>query len=422
MSWYSKCVSLALAAVAFLAGAALGDDWPGWRGIRGDGLSHEASAPLHWSATENIVWKVPVLGRGTSSPIIVKDSVFLTTFDQETMERRLVRYSVASGEVLWNECIHQGPIENQHRDNSSASATPTSDGVHIFTVFVDNQNMIVAACEWDGTIAWKKEIGTFFSKHGFSASPVLCQAGLVVNGHQDGDAFIALLDPATGEQKWRFAPDVNQRSFSTPIVTDFEGKQLLILAGANRTIALDSSTGTCVWKIEGPTEKVVSTVSVGLGHVFSFGGSPEPRAVGIRLGGQGDVTSSHVVWSLKKGMPYVPTPLLYEKYLHIVNDQGIYTCLDPLRGEALKTVRMKATTYSSPIGIAGRVYIFDDEGVCTVIENNANFETLAINPLGERCQATPAFANGQLIVRSDAHLWCIGTPTTLPTSTRAPTP
>jgi hypothetical protein len=160
---------------------------------------------------------------------------------------------------------------------------------------------------------------------------------------------------------------------------------------------------------------VVSTVSVGLGHVFSFGGSPAPKAFAIKLGGRGDVTNSHVVWSLKKGMPYVPTPLLYDNYLHVVNDEGIYTCLDPIQGKSLKTVRMASTTYSSPIGVAGRIYLFDDKGDCTIIANNPNYEVLATNSLGDRVQTLPAFSNGQMIVRSDSHLWCIGTrsPTTV---------
>ena len=399
------------------------DDWRGWRGTRGDGISLEEVAPLTWSSEKNVKWKIACSGVGASSPIIVDDKVFFTLFDPSSSVRRLVCVSIHDGTEIWSTDVHQGPIENQHRDNTSASATPTSDGNAIYAVFVDDKEMNVAACDMDGKLLWKVSPGSFFSKHGFAASPVLCKSGLIVNGHQDGQAFVVLLDPKTGECKWRYQPDINLRSFSTPYVIDCSGEERIIVAGANQTIGIDPLTGRRVWHVDGPTEKVVSTVSVGFDHVFSFGGSPEPRAIAFRIAEatadgskwlEGDLTKTNVIWSLKRNMPYVPTPLLYGKFLHVTNDEGIYNCVEPLTGKTKKGTRLGASTYSSPIGVAERVYMFDDEGNCTIIKNNDQFDVLAKNTLGERVQTLPAFSKGMMIVRSAEHLWCISEQTEPP--------
>ncbi|MCU0718544.1 MAG: PQQ-binding-like beta-propeller repeat protein [Pirellula sp.] len=417
-SFIRQTFALGLIAAASLSTMtrSLADDWRAWRGTRGDGISRDDKAPLTWSEKENVKWKIPCSGIGASSPIIVDDKVFFTSFDPATSMRRLICVKLEDGSLVWSTDAHSGPVENQHRDNTSASATPTSDGQAIYAVFVDDKEMNVVACDMNGQLLWKKSPGSFFSKHGFAASPVLCKEGLIVNGHQDGQAFIVLLDPKTGESKWRYQPDINLRSFSTPFVTNYDGKERIIVAGANQTVCIDPDTGKRVWHVDGPTEKVVSTVSVGFDHVFSFGGSPEPRAIAFRIAAasadgprwlEGDLTKTQISWSQIKNMPYVPTPLLYGKFLHVTNDEGIYNCLEPLTGKTKKATRLGASTYSSPIGVADRIYMFDDEGNCTVIKNNDQFEVLAKNGLGERVQTLPAFSDGSMIVRSAEHLWCI---------------
>jgi outer membrane protein assembly factor BamB len=383
------------------------EDWSAWRGTRGDGISQESSAPLHWSSTENVRWRTPIQGVGRSSPIIVGQAVYLTTFLPQSLERQLVRLDRKSGEVQWTTTIHRGEIENQHRFNTSASATPTSDGQHVFVVFVDSNNMVVASVDFDGEICWKRDLGAFTSKHGFAASPILCEEGLLVNGHQDGDAFVSLMNKETGETKWSYHPETKIRSFSTPVLAEVDGQKQIVVAGSNETLGLDPTSGHRIWYVKGPTEKVVCTPSVGHGQIFSFGGSPEKRAFAIRLGGKGDISDSHVAWQKERGMPYVPSPLLYGNFLHVIDDLGVYTCIDPATGDILKNIRKGGNTYSSPIGVAGRVYLFDDSGLCTVISNDSQFEVLAKNNIGELVQTTPALSDGQLFVRSEFHLWCL---------------
>jgi outer membrane protein assembly factor BamB len=268
--------------------------------------------------------------------------------------------------------------------------------------------LVVAAIDFHGVIRWKITPGTYFSKHGFAASPIVCEEGVVVNGHQDGYAFVVMLDRHDGHEIWRYKPETDLRSFSTPLLTSEGGTRQLILSGAKQTIGLNPENGTLLWFAEGPTEKVVCSPSVGHGQVFAFGGSPDTRAFSLKLGGRGDITQSHVVWTRERGMPYVPTPLLYGDYLHIVDDSGIYTCMEPKSGKVLKNLRKGGNTYSSPIGIDNKLYSFDDTGKCTVFENNAEYLVLAVNELNEPVQTTPAVSDGCIFVRGEKHLWCIG--------------
>ena len=381
-----------------------------WRGPRGDGIGQGKEGPTTWSSTENISWKIAIPGEGRSSPIICKDSVFLTTSMIDSLSRRLIRIDRESGSIVWDIEVHQGPIEKQHRQNTCASSTPATDGERIYCAFVDDQKMVVAAVDWEGKIVWSISPGSFYASHGFAASPVLCDGGVLINGHQDGNAFVVLLDGATGKERWRYKPDTDLRSFSTPVVVTNEGINQIILTGAKQTVGLEIKTGEKVWWVNGPTEKFVCTPSVGLGHVYSFGGSPIERACAIKIGGKGDLTETNVVWIKERSMPYVPTPLLFGPYLHVMNDAGIYSCIEPVSGEVLKTLRKGGNTYSSPIGVGDKVYFFDDTGLCTVIRNSADFEVLAKNSLDELIQASPAVAGGALYVRGEHHLWKIEEP------------
>ncbi len=233
-----------------------------WRGPRGDGVSRESTAPLKWSDSENIRWKSPIPGRGLSSPIVVGDAIFVTTFMAENDSRRLIKIDKTSGECLWNIELHKGPVEQQHRFNSCASSTPASDGDRVYCLTVDDQKMWVTAVDFDGKQCWKVSPGTFGSQHGFAASPVLFDGKVIVNGHQDGEAFIVALDTTNGTTSWTYQPAVKLRSFSTPVLTEFEGESQLVVTGANQTVGINPSTGRLIWFAAGPNQKAVSSPSI----------------------------------------------------------------------------------------------------------------------------------------------------------------
>ncbi len=156
-----------------------GDDWPAWRGPRGDGVSLETDAPMKWSATDNIAWRTEIPGKGRSSPIVSGGRVFLTTGVDEDETRRILCIDRTSGKTIWNTVVHNGPGGKMHRDNTMASSTPATDGEHVFAVFVDDQGMKVVALDFSGIILWSSRPGSFFSNHGFAASPVIYKDGVI---------------------------------------------------------------------------------------------------------------------------------------------------------------------------------------------------------------------------------------------------
>lgn len=382
-------------------------DWPGWRGPNGDGISSETEAPLQWSPTENVAWKSPVPGVGRSSPIVWGERVFVTTGDSTDNSRRVLSFERETGKLLWNVSVHQGPGGKMHRFNTTASSTPATDGNLVFAAFVDDKELTVFAIDFNGKVVWSAKPGTFFSNHGFAACPVIYNEGVIINGHRDGNAFVVMLDRKDGHEIWRHQPAVNIRSFSTPVLTQVDGQDQLILTGATQTQGIDPKTGKTIWFAAGPSQKFVSSPTVGQGMVFSFGGSPDKRAMAVRLGGEGDVSQSHVVWRMEKSMPYIPSAILVGDYLHIINDNGVYSCIEPKSGKVLNTGRKLGAVNSSPISVAGRIYFFEDSGVCTVIENGPSFNVLSKNELGETVYSTPAVSEGQLFVRTESNLICI---------------
>jgi len=410
MSHYPVSIRSALVTSLFLSvlSCSHADDWPAWRGPKGDGVSREATAPLQWGPEENIAWRTVIPGKGRSSPIVCQGRVFVTTGVETDLSRRVLCLDAKNGQILWSTSVHSAPGGKMHQDNTMASSTPVTDGERVFAVFVDDQEMHVVAIDYSGKILWSHRPGTYFSNHGFAASPILYQQGVIVNGHQDGTAFIVMLDRATGAEIWRYKPAVNQRSFSTPVLTTFDGKDQLIVTGSQQTAGLNPSTGELIWSAKGPTEKFVCTPSVGHGMVFSFGGSPDKKAFAVRLGGQGDVSDTHVVWRNERGMPYVPSPLLAGDYLHEINDLGVYSCIEPATGKTLHTARAVGSTYSSPIQIGNLVYMFEDTGRCTIFENGSDFRVVAKNDLEQEVYTTPAVSDGMLYVRTMQELVCIG--------------
>lgn len=398
---------IALIVALNVTAAALADDWPGWRGPRGDGISHEMRAPLKWSPTENIAWKTPIPGVGLSSPIIVGDRVFVTSGIAEDQSRHLICLSRDQGVILWDRRLLNGPPGQMHRFNTTASSTPVCDGDAVYAAFTDDTGLSIFAVTVEGKLSWSKRVGDFYSNHGFAASPVLFENGVILNGQQDGQAFIVCLNCLNGEELWRYTPAMNLRSFSTPVLVEHEGLPQIIVTGSSQTVAIDAKLGKLIWFASGPTEKFVCTPSVGHGLVYSFGGSPDKKSMAVRMGGTGDVTQSHIEWRNERSMPYVPSPLLLGDDLHIVNDQGVYTCLHAKSGKVLMSSRKFGNVYSSPIAVADHVYFFEDSGACTVIKAGSNFDEVGHNDLKETIQTTPAISDGRLFVRSESHLFCI---------------
>lgn len=386
------------------------ENWPGWRGPRGDGTSRETNLPVEWGPEENIAWKVPVPGTGHASPIVWNDAIFVVTALEEAGERQLLRFDRATGELLWQRTVIESPLEDKHPLNSYASSTPATDGELVYVAFLDRTEMVVAAYDFEGRRRWLVRPGEFYSKHGFCSCPVLFENLVIVNGDHDGDAYIVALDRSSGDTVWKIARENKVRSYVTPIIREIDGRTQMIVSGSRSVASYDPRDGRRHWVIDGPTEQFVASIVDGCGLLFMTCGFPEHHMLAIRPDGQGNVTDSHIVWRTNRGASYVPSPIAEGEYFLVVSDGGIASCFEALSGKRAWMTRIGTRFSASPISGEGLVYFTSDDGITTVIRPGPKFDAVAENDLGEHCYASPAVSQGQILFRGEQHLICIGVP------------
>jgi outer membrane protein assembly factor BamB len=405
---------LAVAAVAVaLAGPAMGEDWPCWRGPRGDGTSTDSGAPIHWNGTagaeENIAWRVDVPGTGHASPIVAGGRVFLVSALADSHERLLVCLDRADGKPLWTRTVLTAPFERKHALNSFASGTPAADRDRVYCAFLDGDQMLVAAYDHEGHPLWEVRPGRFSSVHGFCSCPVLFEDLVIVNGDHDGDSYLVALDRATGETRWKVPRQHKTRSYVTPIVRQIDGRTQMILSGSLSVTSYDPRTGDLHWYIDGPTEQFVASIVYNGELLFMTCGYPEHHLLAIRPDGSGNVTDTHVAWRETKGASYVPSPIAAGDYFLVVSDDGVASCFEADSGERLWMERIGTHYSASLVSAGGLVYFLDDDGLMKVVRPGPDLEVVGENPLGEPTYASPAVSDGQIFLRSESGLYCIGT-------------
>ena len=417
-------------------------NWPQWRGPNAGGVSTEKNLPTEWSETKNVQWKTEIPGRGHSSPIIWGKKIFLTTSIEGpvipgakavTHIRRGEEYrhpdSVGgdhsytikilcldrdSGQILWDRTAYEGLVyDDRHRKNTFASATPVTDGKHVWTL-LDAEG--VYCYDFDGKLVWKTSLGKFAKMGmGNGMSPVLYENLVILQCDQeDGGpgSFIAALDKLTGKEVWR-VPRTQRKTWATPVLVRYEQRTELIASGAESTVSYDPATGKELWRSEGVVSHAIPSAVTGHGMVFVSGGSSgQPKlAIGIRLGGSGNLKGTpYVVWKHNKGTAYVPSPILYGDYLYLMTDGGIITCLEAKTGEVKYEggrLPIPATFSSSPVAFDDKILLTSEDGDTFVVKAGPVFEVVRTNSLGEPVFASIAISTGRLFIRGAKHLYCI---------------
>jgi outer membrane protein assembly factor BamB len=395
-----------------LPGWAQAEEWPAWRGPRGDGSSAERNLPIRWSATENVRWKTAIDGIGHSSPVVFGDRIFLTTCLLKEQQRRLLCLDRRSGAILWQKVVVTAPLERKHSLNSFASSTPATDGKHVWVTFLSNPELITACYDVEGNLAWKKSPGKFFSRHGFCSSPILYKDMVIVNGDQDAEAYIVALDKTTGEERWRADRPNRTRSYCAPLLVEAAGKTQLVLSGSKCVASYDPDTGKQHWLIDGPTEQYVASLVYGEGLFFLTAGFPDFHNMAIRPDGSGNITKTHIVWHEKNTIPkkasYVPSPIAFDKYFYVVSDVGWLSCFEARTGKRLWLKQLGRHHSASPVLADGRLYFTDDDGITYVLKAGPTFEIVSRNALDDECYASPAISRGQIFIRTKHFLYCLG--------------
>jgi outer membrane protein assembly factor BamB len=387
------------------------EEWSGWRGPRRDGTSHETGFPVRWSATEGVVWKIPISGKGHSSPVVWGDRVFVTTCLEENGDRKLLCLDAKDGHALWERVVVTTPKERKHGLNSYASATPVTDGKRIWVGFLEESKRFSIFCyDFDGKLLWKKSPGEFHSVHGFCSSPLLYKDMVIWNGDQDAEAYIVALDQATGEERWRADRPNRTRSYVPPVIFEAAGRPQMVLSGSKCVASYDPDTGKQIWIIDGPTEQFVASMIYAEGIFFITGGFPDWHVLGIRPDGQGNVTSTHIAWR-DKGKDicsYVPSPVAWGSHFFIVSDVGNATCFEAKTGKRMWKEKLGRHHSASPVAAGGLLYFPDDNGITYVVKAGPSYELVAKNELGEECYASPALSRGRIYLRTAKSLFCIG--------------
>ena len=385
------------------------ENWPGWRGPRGDGSAeNDSRLPVKWNVAENTLWKTPLPGKGHASPIIWENRIFIVSALDETRDRALICLERESGRILWQQTVLQSPPERIHKLNSLASSTPVTNGKLIFVSFLDRDEMFIAAYDFSGKEIWKKRPGTFSSIHGYCSSPILWNKKLIINGDHDGEAYIVALDQSNGNLIWKTPRPNKTRSYCTPIIRQIENRNQMILSGSKSVASFDPDSGKQHWIIDGPTEQFVASLVYNGNLLFMTCGFPERHMMAIRPTGTGNVTETHVAWRTTRSASYVPSPVAIGDYFLVVADNGVASCFIAKSGERLWNERLPRRHSASVIAANGLAYFLSDQGVMSVIRPGKEFDLVAQSELGEQCNASPAIYGGNFYIRGDKHLFCIG--------------
>ncbi len=383
-------------------------DWPEFRGIDGQGHAPDRGVPLEWSESRNIAWKTVVPGQGWSSPVVSGGRLWLTTaVEGRGVSLRALAFDIATGrEVVNVEVFNTRSGGALNPKNTRASPSPIVEGDRVYVHFGAEGT---AALTTDGAIVWKARF-SYESQHGSGGSPILYGDLLIVSCDGGDAAFVVAIDKRTGKTRWKTSRRQPwDQAYTTPLVIRVGDADQIVSVGAYRAAAYDPQSGKEIWRVSyGDGFSNVPRPVYGHGFVFIATGFQQPTLIAVRPDGTGDVSKTHVGWTLRRGAPLTPSPLIVGDELFIVSDAGIATCLDAATGTVHWQQRLNGTFSASPVFADGRIYFLAEDGVATVIAPGREFRKLATNALDGATLASMAVAGGSIYIRSATHLYRIG--------------
>ncbi len=394
-------------------------DWPGWRGPNRNGISPSSSAPVTWSETENVVWRVPVPGRGHSSPVVCGDQVILATALEDKLQQVVVAFDRATGSEKWRLVLHEGgfPSDRQmHPKGSHANGTVVCDDQHIFIAFLNHDSIIASAIDFDGKLAWQTTLGAFNSKFGYAPSPVLYESLVIFAADNQGGGYLAAVDRRSGNLVWRKARS-RSSTYSSPVVAHVSGRDQLLISGGDQVSSYDPGSGELIWACDGTTDATCGTMVWNESLVFASGGYPDQQTLAVKADGAGEVVWSTAVKS------YEPSLIRVGDELYSVTDNGIAHCWDSQTGKLHWKQRLGGSFSASPVCSGERIYVSNLSGTTFVFQaTSRGYEELAKNQLGDDTYASPAICGDQIFLRVGTQqsgarqemLYCLGQDSTAP--------
>lgn len=425
-----KRLLFAIAIVIVVANSLDASDWTRFRGPKGMGISDDTNLPLTWSDTKNLKWKTPLPGPGSSSPIVLGDRLFVTCYSgygtnrsnpgsQEDLKRHLLCVNRSDGKILWDISVDAVLPEDPYRgylgEHGYASSTPITDGKNVYVFFGKTG---VLSFNLEGKKLWQVGVGTESSnrKWGSAASPILYKNLLIVNASEESKSIRAL-DKTSGKEIWKAQGAALELTYGTPFLADTgENRKELTISMPNEVWGLNPDTGKLNWyaKID-PDGNICPSIVGFNGIIYAFGGFRTKGSVAIRVGGKDDVTPTHVLWSSGESS-YVPSPVIFNGHLYLVNDLGIASCMDAKSGKLAYRERLSARGFGKPFYASiilanGKLYAVSRTSGTFVLDAKPQFKQLAHNQFesdDSDFNGSPAISKGCLFLRSNRFLYCVG--------------
>jgi outer membrane protein assembly factor BamB len=402
--------------------------WSRFRGPNGTGISDAKTIPTQWT-DKDYNWAVKLPGKGSSSPVIWGDRIFLTSSDGRAAKRSVLCLSTKNGKILWrHDEVHQR--YRMHRDNDFASATPTVDGNGVVVVWSTPKQLLMLALDLDGKEMWRKDLGPYVGMHGSGSSPIIVGDQVILANDQmspkimkrylskgasmvPGKSYLIAMDRKTGKTNWKLNRKTILAGYATPCIRQVEGgkPELIFVGTAHGITSVDPITGKVNWEIDNILRSrtvaspqlygnlVYASHGVGVSAQYFVAVRPEPK------GGAG---KAKIVFEVTKAVPLVPSFLIKDDLLFLWTDGGIVTCLDAATGKQHWRERVDGSYYTSPIWIDGHIYGISKDGDVVVLSASKTFRKIAQMELDERCYAGPAVAGGVMYIRTTSKLYSIG--------------
>ncbi len=398
--------------------AARGENWPNWRGPSSDGVVHGSGYPTKWGEQENIAWKVKLAGWGTSTPAIWGEKIYVSSEDEG--KNTLVCLD-RMGSELWRVSFGD-TAENKNRKASAANPSPVTDGSHVYAYYKSGD---LACVTPQGKTVWKTNLQEKYGPDQLNwdlgTSPVMTKDSIVVAVMHQGPSYLVALDQKTGEEVWKQSRDLGapaeaRDSYSTPLVIEEGGREVIVVLGADHVTAYEATTGAEVWRVGGLNPenqrnfRSIASPTVADGMIIA----PYARGntlTAIRLGGKGDVTSTHIAWTLDGVSADVPSPVAYKGNVYICGDRGDVSCVEIATGKERWTEALPRNRYvysASPVIADDLLYVTREDGHTFILRTGEKPEVVGDNSVRENTFATPAFADGQIFLRTSDYLICIG--------------
>jgi len=414
----SKNALLSAAGLALaLSNTVAAADWPEFRGAAAQGHSDATNLPLTWSPTSHIAWKAAVAGVGWSSPVVIGDRIYLTSalpiggVEDPKADRSLhaLALDAATGKPVWDVEVFTATSPRMHRKNSHASPTPVYEEGKLYVHFGHLGTACLDAAT--GKSIWSTQEFAYSPVHGAGSSPVLFEDLLIFSADAETDPKVIALDKTTGNQRWAFARQSDAKkkfSFCTPLLIDVNGQKQLISPGSGVVNALNPKDGTEIWRCYyDQGYSVVPRPVYAHGMVYVSSSYDKPVLLAIKVDGKGDVTGTHVAWTIDKAVPHNPSMAVIGDELYFVADNGILTCADAKTGQIHYSERCTGPISASLLVADGKLYLQDEKGLGVVVKPGKTFQILAQNNLDERSLASYAVIGSDLLIRTEGHLYRI---------------